>query len=363
MCAKYRSKTPRLTYVLCGTLSIAAWLGATTVAAKDTARIPADVFDLSHWKIDLPLDKDGNSKADTIDVKALQSYSHPDFFFLDDEGRMVFTSPNKATTTPNSTNARSELRYMIRGQNTRIKTHSAANNFAVEARKDSDKFGSIGGKMDATLRVDHVARNAALPEKKAVYSVVVGQIHSINYKKKNSQFGHGNEPLKIFYKKFPDHKTGSVFWTYERNHARGHPDRRDIDYTVWGKAWDDPTDPGADGIKLGQDFSYTVNVYKNTMYLTFKSDGKATRKFAVNLARNITPDGVVDAKDNPNGYGGDHLYFKAGAYNQCSTKNTPGLFYPACAGTGVWEIDKAAGDYVQVRFSKLTVGPSTPPSL
>ena len=56
--------------------------------------------------------------------------------------------------------------------------------------------------MDATLRVDHVAGN---PNKKPAYSVVVGQIHAMTYNNTNSGFGYGNEPLKIYYKKWPGH--------------------------------------------------------------------------------------------------------------------------------------------------------------
>ena len=53
---------------------------------------------------------------------------------------MVFASPNKAQTTKNSSNTRSELRYMLRGKDTRIKTHSAANNFADAAELGVSKF-------------------------------------------------------------------------------------------------------------------------------------------------------------------------------------------------------------------------------
>jgi len=152
--------------------------------SKNKLPLPADEFDLSHWKITLPLDEDGDNSADEISVKKLKTYSHPDFFHLNADGHMVFVSPNKATTTSNSANTRSELRYMHRGKNTRIKTHSAANNFAVAARRGSDKFGAIGGKMEATLSVDHVSKNAAQSSKKSVFSVVIGQIHSIKYKGK-----------------------------------------------------------------------------------------------------------------------------------------------------------------------------------
>jgi len=210
---------------------------------------------------------------------------------------MVFATPNKAFTTPNSSNTRSELRHMLRGSNTNIKTHDPKNNFVIAARRDAEGFGRIGGRMDATLRVDQ---------------------------------------------------------------AKDNPDRRDIAYPVWGNTWENPTDPGAQGLPLGEDFSYTVNVYENTMYLRFENPRLGVKIFSLNLANNIDAYGNPDTKDNRYGYGGDQNYFKAGAYNQCSTKDTPGFWYAACPGTGEWTTDKANGDYAQVSFSKLTVGPATP---
>jgi len=220
----------------------------------------------------------------------------------------------------------------------------------------SDKFGSIGGKMEATLKVDHVARSAGNPNKKPAYSVVVGQIHAVKYKNTEGGFGYGNEPLKIYYKKWPNHKSG-----YERNLAKEDPNRKDITYPVWGHTWEDATDPGASGVALGEEFSYTVNVHKNTMYLTFESAGKPIVRHSINLANNVDANGAVDPLDNPYSYGGDSLYFKAGAYNQCSVKHDPGFWYAGCSGTGDWIKDKANGDYAEVTFSKLTVGESTAP--
>ena len=43
-------------------------------------------------------------------------------------------------------------------------------------------------------------------------------------------------------------------------------------------------------------------------------------------------------------------------------KKGGGSWFAGCAGTGDWEEDKANGDYAQATFSKLVVGPSTPPS-
>ena len=334
---------------------------AQSAGVKDKSIAPASQFDLSHWNITLPIDQNGDGKVDSVKVKDLQAYSHPDYFYLDDEGRMVFVAPNKGAKTKNTSNTRSELRYMLRGTNTRHSTHGGPNNFAVKARVDSDKFGSIGGRMDATLRVDHVAVNAGDPTKKPAYSAVIGQIHAVKYKSTKSGFGYGNEPLKIFYKKWPGHDTGSVFWNYERNLAKNDPNRKDIAYPVWGNTWDVSDDPGAGGIALGEEFSYTVNVHINTMHLTFSAPGKETMHYSINLANNVDANGNVDELDNKYSYGGDSLYFKAGVYNQCTARNDSGFWYPDCAGTGDWETDKANGDYAQVTFSRLVVGKSTAP--
>lgn len=345
-------------------LGVASSLSSPALARNQNADkktvVPAKKFDLRNWNITIPSDENGDQKPDTVSVKKLKKFSHPDFFYLDENDRMVFASPNKAATTKNSTNARSELRYMIRGKDTRIKTHAPENNFAVEARRGSDKFGSVGGRMDATLRVDHVSKNAGDPNKRAVYSVVVGQIHAIKYKSTKSGFGYGNEPLKIFYKKWPGHDTGSVFWTYERNLAKDDPKRTDIDYLVWGNDWGNIGDPGATGIALGEDFSYTVNVFKNTMHLIFENEKQGKRTFKINLANNIDANGDVDLDDNVYSYGGDSLYFKAGVYNQCSTAMNAKSGRPGCDGSGDWDTDKANGDYVQASFSKLIVSDPTP---
>ena len=330
--------------------------------AKDKALVPADKFDLSQWNITVPVDKDRNKKPNIVTVKQLKKYSHPDFFYLDEQQRMVFASPNKAATTKNSSNTRSELRQMLRGSNTRIKTHGPGNNFALRALKESSQFASVGGKLEATLHVDHVAKRAGNPDTKAAYSAVIGQIHAVKYENTKSGFGYGNEPIKIFYKKFPGHETGSVFWNYERNLAKKDKNRKDISYPVWGHTWENTSDPGAAGVALGESFSYTINVHENTMYLTFTSPKHGTVKYTKSLVHNVDAYGNADPLDNKYSYGGDALYFKAGIYNQCSTKKGGGSWYANCPGTGDWAVDKANGDYAQATFSRLTVGPSVLPS-
>ena len=219
-----------------GILSLTAALatGADSFAqsgrGKDKPTVPAEKFDLSYWNLTLPQDDNRDKKPDTVTVKGLRKYSHPDFFYLNEDDHLVFAAPNKANTTKNSTNTRSELREMLRGTNKRLKTSGAKNNWAVEARNGSDQFARIGGKLEATLRVDHVARNAGSPDRKPAYSAVVGQIHAVKYENTSSGFGYGNEPIKIYYKKWPGHETGSVFWNYERNLANTGPRRNHNPY-------------------------------------------------------------------------------------------------------------------------------------
>jgi poly(beta-D-mannuronate) lyase len=344
----------------CALLLAMGSLSAGVATAQDGGKderstAPGSAFDLGYWKITLPTDDNSDGKPDEIDVHGMQKLSHPDFFFLNDDGHMVFAAPNKAPTTANSTNTRSELRQMLRGRNVRIKTHSPGNNFAVEARKGSNKFGAVGGKLEATLRVDHVSINAGDPSKRPAYSAVVGQIHAVKYPSTSSGFGYGNEPIKIYYKKFPGHEYGSVFWTYERNLAKDDPNRTDLAVPVFGFDWDNPADPGENGIKLGEEFSYTINVHRNTMHLVFENERLGTTRQSLSLVR------PADELDNPYSYGGDTLYFKAGVYNQCSTKTGESSWYAGCPGTGDWEQDKADGNYAQATFTRLVVSDSTPP--
>ena len=329
------------------------------------AENPADKFDLRFWKLTLPVDENSDGKVDEIKVGSLHKYSHPDFFYLDQDGYLVFTAPNKAITTASSTNTRSELRQMLRGKNTRIGTHDPKNNFALKAHPAARSFADIGGQLEATLKVLHVAMNAKHVTKKSAYSVVVGQIHAdkdqgvIN---KGKGFGWGNEPIKIFYKKWPGHETGSVFWTYERNLEKTNPDRTDIAYPVWGNTWENPEDPGEKGIALGQLFNYNINVHRNIMYLTFRTtDPTQTVQYQIDLSNNVDAYGKVDEKHHPQGYSGDAMYFKAGAYNQCSTSDDAAMWYPACGGTGDWATDKANGDYASVAFRRIQLSGSVDP--
>lgn len=357
-----------LTAVLAGTTITSACSGPAPTnnhhsgpAPSLAKSVPAQVFDLSHWSITVPLDSNGDDRADTINANALQNYQLPHFFYLDDNQHMVFASPNKAITSPNSTNTRSELRQEFLDKHGKvISGDTRMGYFALASNPHPEAFAEIGGTLSATLQVDHVSLNAGYPQKPPAYSVVVGQIHAAKVdalQTDEAGLGWGNEPLKIFYKKFPDHATGSVFWAYERNLPKDDPNRTDIDYPVWGNGWENTADPGTQGIALGESFSYTVKVEGDIMHLSFSAKNHPTVKHQINLADNIDANGKLDEHDDPLGYKDDWLFFKAGAYNQCSTKDAPSFRYPACPGTGNWEEDKAAGNYTRVTFSQLALQP------
>ena len=331
-------------------------------ALVPSSAVPGDVFDLSRWSITIPLDADNSGRADNIFENELQTYVHPDFFFLNDDKHLVFASPNKATTTPNSSNTRSELHQRLRAGDMSIPGDSPKNNFALASHPNAAEFAQIGGKLEAKLKVNHVSIEAGKPEKAPAYSVVVGQIHAGKMEDKSEGFGWGNEPIKIYFKKFPDHQYGSVFWTYEINLPKLDPNRRDVAYPVWGNTWENHEAPGDRGIALDEEFSYVINVYEDTMYLTFETGRHETVNYEINLANNVDAFGRENEHDHPKGYAGDWHFFKAGAYNQCSTSDKEGFWYAACPGTGVWQEDKSAGHFAQVTFSKLIMGKADKPN-
>lgn len=351
-----------LSSVVLGALVI---VGCSTNKTNQTSHnlVPGDKFDLSKWKITIPTDIDNNGKVDSVSKAEIQTYHHPDYFYLDGDGNMVFATPNKAFTTANSSNTRSELHQLLGGEKD-TNSKGPANNFALQSHPNERDYIQIGGNLQASVKVNHVAERATYADKYPAFSVVVGQIHATKIQSiiaEGKGFGFGNEPLKIYFKKWPQHKYGSVFWNYERNLPKQDPNRTDIAYPVWGKVWSETGEPGEQGIALDEEFSYEVNVYENTMHLTFTTARHKEVTYKINLADNINANGRLDQYDHPSGYSGDSHFFKAGAYNQCSTKDAPGFWYVGCLGTGDWATDKKNGDYAQVTFTRLVTGEAKQP--
>ena len=217
------------------------------------AVLPNDVIPfMDEWKILLG---DGTSIK-----KDLSHYENKEFFYAtQQEGThwVVYKTPNSGITSKTSSNTRTELGQINRWT------------------------PKTGGNLTGTLKVQHVSTNGDA-RVAGGFTVVVGQIHSDD--------GHKNEPLKICYKKFPGHEKGAVFWNYEINTEDSNSGRWDHSTTVWGynmsyvgdTSNSDPEEP-EDGIALGEEFSYEINVYEGVMYLTFMSEGHPTKTFTKSL--------------------------------------------------------------------------------
>ena len=302
------------------------------------------------------MDKFKMLMGDGTEIENLIDFEHKDFFYTVIDGTrrwVVYKTPNSGVTSKNSNNTRTELH---------------------EKREWTPEEG---GKLTGTCKVMQVSVSGDA-RVAASYSTVVGQIHSGE--------GHENEPLKIFYKKFPGHIKGSVFWNYEINTAGDdNSGRWDYSSAVWGydmsvigKGKNDyPAEP-ADGIELGEEFSYEVNVYKGIMYLTFKSEGHETKTFTKNLIKSeyinqsdlpaqvkklFVPIGQ-DGTERPTAYSGELNYFKQGVYNQTNGKNPEtNILWSTGADTFGGDIKKQYenGSYTEVWFRDATVGPGMPP--
>ena len=294
---------------------------------------------------------DGTNEDNLID------YENKDFFYSVIDGTrywVVYKTPNSGVTSKNSSNTRTELH---------------------EKREWKPEEG---GKLTGSLKVMHVSTSGDARVASS-FSTVVGQIHSGE--------GHENEPCKIFYKKFPGHTKGSVFWNYEINTAGDdNSGRWDYSTPVWGydmsvvgsNPTEYPPEP-EDGIELGEEFSYEINVHEGIMYLTFTSKGHKTVSFTKNLIKSdyttladmpeqtkklFVPIGQ-DGVERANAYAGELNYFKQGAYNQTNGKD-PKTNMVWCSGAETYGGDIAKqyanGDYTEVWFNKATVGLGTRPS-
>ncbi|NER15837.1 polysaccharide lyase family 7 protein [Spongiivirga citrea] len=308
---------------------------------ENSTKYPSDVIPfMDKWKILL---------GDGTRSDSLVNFQKDDFFYVENEKGtdwVVYKTPNSGVTSRTSSNTRTEL-----GE----KKHW---------------IPEEGGKLTGTLKVQHVSTTGDATAASS-YSVVIGQIHSAE--------GHENEPLKIYYKKFPSHTKGSVFWNYEINTKGDNIGRFDYSTAVWGHDFsvvgssptEYPKEP-ENGIELGEEFSYEVNVCKGVMYLTFTSENHKTVTFTKSLIQSEfatkadIPEQVLKVYENREkgggvereiAYAGELNYFKQGAYNQANAKSTKSEVYGG-------DIAKqyANGSYAEVWFKEATLGAGSMPS-
>ena len=306
-------------------------------------RYASDVIPFfDHWRLIL---------GDGSNVGVANDFEDKDFFYAvreDSTDWVVFKSPNAGSTHGTSNNTRTELAQEKKWLPT-----------TSEAR------------LSATLKVVNVSATGDA-RVAASYAVVVGQIHSAD--------GHENEPLKIFYKKFPGHTKGSVFWHYEINTAGDdNSGRWDYSTAVWGDDFSVvgsgentyPPEP-KDGIELGEPFSYVIEVKDGIMSLTFTSNGHETKTFTKNLIESeytttadipeqtqelFVPIGQ-DGVERPTAYADEYIFFKLGCYNQTNGKS-PSINPNWCSGAethgGDLDAQYADGNYAEVWFRDASI--------
>ncbi len=267
------------------TFIICCFIGCKQQKDQNAPKKPSEILDLSYWKLNIPLDEDQNGKPDAVKVKELNSgFAHPDYFHVSDDGGVVFSCPIQGpATTPNSKYMRTELREMLRGENKKIKTKSLGNNwvFSTAPEEDRKEAGATDGQMKATLAINHVT-TTGIP--KQVGTVTIGQIHA-----------NKSEPIKLFYRKLPEHKLGSVYYSHETTNGEN------INIPIIGSLKNKTESD--EGIALNEVFSYNIKVTGNDLY--------------VSLDRPNHPSISKYYDMSASGYdaGGQYQYFKAGVYN------------------------------------------------
>jgi Ca2+-binding RTX toxin-like protein len=184
---------------------------------------PSGNFDLSNWKITLPVDSSGKTSGTAVEVKDLNGYQNSKYFYTAADGAMTFYAPVDGATTSGSSYARSELREM--------------NGTSKAAWKLS-----TGGFMSATLEVDAAPMRDGQGKK-----IVVGQIH-----------GEDDELVRLYWN---DNKL------YFANDLSGSDNK---EHTFNFKA----DDGSAPDVSLNEKFSYTINAKGNVLDVDIYADGK-----------------------------------------------------------------------------------------
>lgn len=183
----------------------------------------SDNFDLSNWKITLPVDSEGGTSGVAVEVKNLVGYEDPKYFYDAPDGAMVFSAMVDGATTSGSKYARSELREM----------------------NGSDRAAwklSEGGTMTATLEVDKVPQKDGGPGK-----IVIGQIH-----------GQDEELVRLY------HENGKVYFVNDRAGSSN-------DETTFALKDASGKEPN---ISLNEKFSYKIDAKGDALTVEVYADGQ-----------------------------------------------------------------------------------------
>ncbi len=256
----------------------------------DPNQPPSENFDLSKWKITL---SSGDEKS-VAEINA--GYELSNQFYTGSDGGMVFKNyPLGAGTTTNSTYSRVEFREMLRGTNTSISTKGINGNnwvFSSSSSSNQNAAGGVDGVMEATLKVNRVTTTSGSTSQ--IGRVIIGQIHASD-----------DEPIRLYYHKQPGHSKGAVYFAHD-------PSVGDEVFENMLGSYVEETGGGAgdytgasspsNGIALGEEFSYKIEVVGNTLYVKlYNASGSTLSSKTFDMGSS--------------GFANDYMYFKAGLYS------------------------------------------------
>ncbi len=297
----------------------------TSLSCSVTAQTstPAQVLDLRCWKVTLPVSLTNGSRPTEFNEQQIAAGAiDVNYFYVNQQGDgVVLRAPVQGVRTSNRTKfVRSELREMLRCGNKKYHTRGIGPNNWVFSTNQSVRAlthsGGIDGVLSATLSVDHVTTSGKLWQQGRV---VIGQIHATD-----------DEPVRIYYRKLPQHKTGSIWLVHETTAGNNTiiPVLGPLPPTSRAQKPGDYPAQYNEGIALGEKFTYQIQVTGHLLTVTLQRTGRAP------IVRS------VDMRHSGYDKGDQWMYFKAGVYNQNNTGR--------------------ANDYVQATFYQLSASHQPP---
>lgn len=274
---------------------------------------PGGNFDLSNWKITLPVDSNGGFSGTAMEVKNLSTYQHSKYFYTAADGAMTFVAPVEGATTSGSSYARSELREMNG-------TANAAWNL------------NTGGFMSATLEVDAAPIRDGMGGR-----IIVGQIH-----------GQDDELVRLYW------ENGKLYFA---NDQAGSSNSETKFYFV-NASGQQPS------VSLDERFSYTINAKGDTLEVTVFADGQIYK--SVSKINSVWQSdtfyfkaGAYLGANETNGSGYGQTSFYALNFNHNGTVTTPTQPTPVPTPEAGDDAVTAVGDrYAAIEDKALTVSAS-----
>ncbi|MEP6343990.1 MAG: polysaccharide lyase family 7 protein [Maricaulaceae bacterium] len=277
--------------------------------------VPAENFELIDWRLDFPLNEDGEltgqqdapSERELVGLSSInpalgstsapgEGFEHPLYFRTGADGGLVMRAPVIGATTSSGVRfTRTEFREMLRRGNTSISTNTNStterpnlNNWAFSSQPQDaqDEAGGVDGTLRVTMSVNNVTTTGRDNE---VGRLIIGQIHARN-----------DEPARLYYRKLPGNTHGSIYVCHEIR------DGDDITFNILGSIDDDQPNP-EDGFLLGEIFTYEITARGNFIDVVIIQDDV------------VVGEVTIDQSNSGYDIAADYMYFKAGNYHVNST--------------------------------------------